>query len=116
LLEKGADVNAKTTKKTKEGETALMWASRIGRNDNVIVLLDYGADVNAESESGETALISAARWPHGAATVKTLLKNGADFNAKNDKAQTALMIAEKWATTADFPDTINLLKKAMSGN
>ena len=46
-----ADVNARN----KAGLTSLMLAARFGTAENVKVLLDAGADVNARDEDGDTA-------------------------------------------------------------
>ena len=55
LLDKGADVNAKTGK----GKTALMMAAENGHADIVHALLGKGADVNAKTSNGWTALLLA---------------------------------------------------------
>ena len=52
LLERGADVNVKST---TDGSTALMWATQKGNMDIVKLLLKNSADVNAENDDGTTA-------------------------------------------------------------
>ena len=52
MVEKGADVNAKTD----DGHTALMSAAYNGKDDAVNILLDKGADINAAASDGATAL------------------------------------------------------------
>ena len=47
LLAAGADPNARATR----GQTALMWAASQRHSDVVGVLLEYGADVHARSET-----------------------------------------------------------------
>ena len=51
---------------------------------------EAGADVNAKTMSGVTALMGAVDGGH-ADTVKLLIDAGADVNAKTDKGFTALM-------------------------
>jgi ankyrin repeat protein len=55
-------------------------------------LLDKGANVDAKSNNGVTALIAAAakRYPR---TVQSLLDNGADVDTKDKYGRTALMVA-----------------------
>jgi ankyrin repeat protein len=60
LLEKGADVNAKT----HDGHTALQLAAAKGHETVARLLLEKGADVNAETHDGDTALRLAARKGH----------------------------------------------------
>src|SRR5260370_37957527 len=60
LLEKGADVNAKS----KAGRTALMSASDLGQLDTVRVLLEQGADVDAKDKKGDTALRVAEKYKY----------------------------------------------------
>lgn len=55
LLEKGANINAKT----RNGWTALMYASCKGHFDMVKFLVENGADINAITDNGYTALNSA---------------------------------------------------------
>jgi ankyrin repeat protein len=60
LLEKGADVKAKTS----SGWTALHLAARGGHEAVVRLLLEKGADAKAKTSSGWTALHLAARVGH----------------------------------------------------
>jgi ankyrin repeat protein len=53
LLEKGADVNAKSNSRW----TALMYAAENGHTEIVHLLLEKGADVNAKTSIGKTALM-----------------------------------------------------------
>jgi ankyrin repeat protein len=57
------------------GASALMWA--IEDHDKVALLLDAGADVNATSAFGRTALSLATIAPHSGATAELLLARGA---------------------------------------
>jgi len=73
LLEKGADVNAKTS----YGVTALSFAADRGSLEVVKVLLEHGADVNAtDTFYHETILARAASQGH-AEIVRVLLEKGA---------------------------------------
>ena len=60
----------------------------------VRVLLEEGADVNAPRADGVTALLWAAHWDD-VATVETLLAAGADPNAADDHGVTPLMRASE---------------------
>jgi hypothetical protein len=55
-------------------------------------LLSAGADVNAKTLDGDTALMLAARTGH-AGIVQALLFTGADVEAKNRYGETAVMLA-----------------------
>ena len=55
-------------------------------------LIKSGANVNAKTDNGETALMWAVRH-RNAEVVKALIEAGADINAKNNKGATALMLA-----------------------
>ena len=72
LVEKGADVNAKNIR----GNTALMWASRMGNLEVAKLLLEKGADINAKNLSDETALRK-AHASHQLEMVNFLKSHGA---------------------------------------
>ena len=95
LVAGGANVNAKGA----FGQTALILAAAApGRTDETIrFLLDKGAEPNARTREGYTALMNAAHMGQ-AATVKLLLERGADPNARNNADKTALMLASNSAT------------------
>ena len=102
LLEKGANVNAKSI----HGYTALTAASRNGHADIVKLLIDSGADVNAKEIEGATALM-AASWAGHADVVRLLLDNGADVNAEDTQGRTVLMYAS--VGNDDNTDVVQLL-------
>lgn len=57
-------------------------------------MLARGAEINAKTNDGFTALIHAAKRGH-AEVVKALLAHGADVNAKGMKGETVLTGAKK---------------------
>lgn len=63
-------------------ETALMIAARHGSLGIVRALLKAGADINARSKYGDTALTAATYFCHSQ-VVEFLLDHGADVNVKN---------------------------------
>ena len=102
LLDKGADVNART----KTQKTALMYAaSRLGgfrgtpnrgseqqALEAVAECLDHGADVNASDDKGQTALhLSVASAEES--IVKLLAARGANLQAKDANGRTPLDVA-----------------------
>ena len=88
LLNKGADVNSKTS----DGITALIWATLNGHIEVVKMLIDKGANVNANEGNGMTALIYASDKGY-LDVVQSLLYKGADVNAKLSDGNTALIYA-----------------------
>jgi ankyrin repeat protein len=60
LVERGADVNAKTT----DGRTALIFACNMGMTEVVKLLVERGADVNAKTTDGHTPLSVAVNENH----------------------------------------------------
>lgn len=87
-----ADVNARSP---NENYTPLMVAANYGRLAIVNYLLDKGADINATSDGGETALILASR-PNSSDSdlvVQKLLAAGADPNKVSGGGNTPLMEA-----------------------
>ncbi len=63
--------------------------------DVVNVLLEKGADVNAKTKEGRTALMMAVLERNQMEIAKALLQRGADVNAKDEEGQTALTAAVK---------------------
>ena len=130
LLERGADPNSRRGASRSRGisypgdeESALMTAAALGKQDVVRVLLAAGADVNARSRYGSTALHRAARAsaeelfrlnhlalihqqqesgvvpkvpdPDGSSlvTLRVLLESGAEPNVRDSSGRTPLMEA-----------------------
>jgi ankyrin repeat protein len=58
-------------------------------------LVAYGANVNATSYNGSTALMYAARNNH-LSIVKLLIENGADKEIENEKKSTALSLSQTY--------------------
>ncbi len=99
LLHQGADPNIPD----RNGDTALLYASRFDRLEMVRALLQAGADVNRRNPCGLTPLMVAP----GAAVATALLKAGACVDiatpsepADEDAGRTALMIAARRGRTA----------------
>jgi ankyrin repeat protein len=103
LLERGADVNAKTD---KGNNTPLMFAVANARKDLVELLVAKGADVNAKSEGGWTPLLVAAQQDKGQKElVALLLARGASVNAKTDTGVTPMHLAAE----RDHNDALEVL-------
>lgn len=113
LIAKGADANEKyrdnygkpvRTFHPKEGvktenlpdDTLLIEASRMGRFNVVKWLLENGADANAKTRQGQTALMLAAARDLEA--VKILLTYGADIQAADAGGKTVLAYAARSGT------------------
>jgi ankyrin repeat protein len=85
------------------GITPLMYAAEIGSLDAMRLLLDRGADVNAQNAFGSTALM----WSvSDAAKVRLLLDHGAQVNTAARSGRTALIIA---AFTNPSAEVVRLL-------
>ena len=95
LLDKGADINAKLDISKKRNKkitdirnrealskraTALIYATQRGHEATATLLINRGADVNAEDGNGRTALMWAAH-NKSMALAKLLIEEGADVNA-----------------------------------
>ncbi len=102
LLEKGVDPNERLTYRSpvdgrlEENYTALMYASTAA---SVNLLVSFGADINAVSATGLSALMRFARFGADEA-VEALLKHGADVTLRQNaragkKALTALEICRE---------------------
>ena len=84
-LDSGADVN----ERDEHGSTALLYASRHGRDRCLTLLLEAGADVNQADTQGNTPLIEATIQNY-LRSVQILLEAGADVNRCNEDNFTAL--------------------------
>ena len=100
LVEAGADVNL-------YGWPPLIYASFNGHAAVVDYLLKKGAEVNATTANGSTALLFAARFGH-LEVVELLLQNNADPNLANERGATAI----DWALKTENTDIADLLRKA----
>jgi ankyrin repeat protein len=78
-------------------QTPLMFAAAFGSRDAVSVLVESGADVNATSKAGLTALHLAWR---DEAVVRLLLDHGANVNARSLLGFTPLIVAASATGTA----------------
>jgi ankyrin repeat protein len=85
----------------------LLVAAAGGRTDNVRLLLDKGADVNARTDNGQTPLMLAAKSAKKD-TVKLLLEKGADAGVRDQAGNRAL----EYAKSDD--ELMNLLFQAES--
>ena len=70
----------------------LMNAVRTGTPEEVLELINNGADVNYRNQTLNTPLHLAAQH-NNSETAKILLENGAEINAKNDNEETPLHLA-----------------------
>ncbi|MBL8425334.1 MAG: ankyrin repeat domain-containing protein [Candidatus Accumulibacter phosphatis] len=100
LVDSGADVNL-------YGWPPLIYAAFNGHTAVAEYLLKKGAEVNATTENGSTALLFAARFGH-IEVVELLLRNNADPNIANERGATAI----DWALKTDNTDIADLLRKA----
>jgi ankyrin repeat protein len=76
----------------EEGWTALIWASQCGHETVVEILVDVGADVNAQGGEYGNALCAASDGGHGK-IVQMLVEAGADVNAQGGYYGNALQVA-----------------------
>jgi len=90
LIRGGADVNATNA----YGRTPLMWASGLGCNKSLQVLLANRANVEAKDALGQTALMNAAEAGQTEA-VKVLIAHGANVAGTNNLGYTPLFYAAK---------------------
>jgi ankyrin repeat protein len=84
----------------------VLLAAAGNRTKILTALLDAGADGNAQSSNGTTAVMLAAESGHAAA-LHVLLKEGANKEAKNGRGLTAVMLAAE----KDHADALHVLLK-----
>jgi ankyrin repeat protein len=81
------------------GNTPLMDTAIAGSAAAMAVLIDQGADVNAQNAFGTTALMMSIT---DAAKVRLLLDHGANVNVASKQGRTALFVAAMSAPSADI--------------
>lgn len=85
-IDESSDLNAQDS---QFGITPLTWAALMGETKAAALLLERGADVNAQNRDGATPLHSAA-FLGRTETVKLLLEKGADPKLRNNTGSTAI--------------------------
>lgn len=109
IIEEGAEVNIRTD--DEHEFTPMMFAAGMGNLELVKALVENGADLDAKSASGQTALIWAARG--GSLEVADyLLEQGADPDIKDSGGETAL----DWSKRNDNEQLQTLLKEHTDAN
>ena len=89
------------------GWPPLAYAAYNGHTEIVEYLLKRGAEIDAKTENGSTALFFASRFGH-IETVRTLLKHQADPTIVNDNDETAV----DWALKSKNTDIEDILRAA----
>ena len=82
----------------------LLLTSKYGHLEIVRALLDAGANFDAKSNEGSTALMVASANGH-LKIVRVLLDKGANFDAKNNEGMTALI----WASSSGYLEVVRAL-------
>ncbi len=100
LRKRGAEIEG-------TGWTPLIYSATGGHDDLVRYLLAEGANVNAQSPNGTSALMMAVREAHSS-TVALLLANRADVNHRNQNGASAI----DWAKRNDDASMVALLRRA----
>lgn len=95
------------TRNSVNGMTAVMNAALEGHSEVIEVLVENGAELNAQNKDGWTALMLAALKGHSE-VVHVLLEKGADIRLKNTAGWTAL----KAASGSQHPEIIEMLRHA----
>jgi ankyrin repeat protein len=89
-----------------------MWAALTIERDSARYLMDHGADVNAKSTTGKTALMIAAE-KGDSDTVRALLQHGARVNERDSKGKTALQHAREVPEESSYrSETIRVLQRS----
>lgn len=93
LLEKGASVELVCLNVDYPGFSPLMLAAHLGRTRAISDLLDKGARIDAQDETGDTALHKAIKNGYDEAA-RSLIRAGADLQIENDRLETPLETAQ----------------------
>ena len=102
LLEMGADPNAEDLYRRRP----LHFAAANGHSQIIQILLQHGAEIDAQTSGGDTALMKACLFAHRTA-VEVLLQHNANASLSNNEGQMAL----HYADMAQCPEIRDLLKR-----
>ncbi len=94
LLQKGADPNAKN----KLGETAILWCSH--DLEKTKILLEYKADVNIRTSTGNTAFLAACVGQAQTEMVRIMLQYKGDPLVVNNRKENSLLLASTYGDTS----------------
>ena len=111
-IKAGTDVNARYTGCTGgqfKGVTPLMLAARNRNAEFLDILIQAGADVNAEDDDSWTPLTFAASFNKNPEVLSVLIQAGADVNARDSDDWTVLMYAARFN---ENPEVLNVLIQA----
>ena len=91
-------------------EQSLLQATQAGHHNDVIILLDLGANVDYQNEERKTALMLAINGGHEH-IIQTLIARGANVNIQDDCGNTALIIGLNFAGQNGHFQVVELLLK-----
>ena len=110
LLKQGRSINERDPR-IKFGWTPLI-AAIFQRNTNVVhYLIESGADLNIQDNTGQTAIMWATSSDDNLDIVKDLIAHGADLNAKDKMGATVLSYA---SSSPPKPKVLEAIRAAMS--
>jgi ankyrin repeat protein len=108
ILSKGCNVDIRGN----EGNTALIFAARYGRNEICELLITKGCNLDLKNYDDETALMWAAKKGHKE-ICELLIKAGCKVDTRNDKSQNALDLATKDTKPIISAATKNVLSRGI---
>lgn len=85
----------------------LLLATKEGKTEQILNLLQRGADINAQDAHGRTPVMIAT-YQHQTAIVRMLLQAGADVNLRDDRLENPLL----HAGAQGWPDILHLALEA----
>jgi uncharacterized protein len=97
LLSKGAPANVRDP--DRKNNTVLMEAASGSSVENVQLLIEAGADIQATNDEGQTAFMKAVRLDHRISPaqrlpiIELLLSKGSDINQKDKQGKTPLLLS-----------------------
>ncbi len=94
LIRQGADINLHTAMSTPLAFCASSGFGNRKTQQNIRLLIEKGADVNASNSDGIPVIVSLAKWNPD--LVPIALQAGANPNASDSKGNTALMVTKSY--------------------